>query len=91
MPYHVYILTNKNKTVLYIGFTGNLAQRIEQHKLRTADAFTKKYNATILIYVEEFQDVNEARARERAMKKWNREWKEKLINESNSNWDEILI
>ncbi len=91
MPYHIYFVTNKNKTVLYTGFTGNLPLRIEQHKSKTANSFTKKYNADILVYAEEFADVNEARARERAIKKWNREWKDNLVNKSNPNWKEILI
>jgi len=67
--YHVYILTNKNKTVLYIGFTGNLKQRIEQHKSFEIDGFTKKYNLNKLIYVEEFENIDDAKAREKAMKK----------------------
>jgi putative endonuclease len=91
MKYYVYILTNFKKTVLYTGFSGNLQERIQQHKVGQADGFTKKYKANILIYYEEFADVNEARARERAIKKWNRAWKEELIAKANPNWDEVLI
>jgi putative endonuclease len=91
MTYYVYILTNFAKTVLYIGFSGNLVERILQHKSGEIEGFTKKYKTNILIYYEEFDDVNVAKARERAMKKWNRAWKEELINKANPEWKELLI
>lgn len=90
MPYYVYILTNARRTVLYTGFTGHLEQRMEQHKAGNV-AFTKKYNVTHLIYYETFQEVNEARARERAIKKWNRAWKNELITKSNPEWNEMVV
>ena len=89
--YYVYMLTNKTKTVLYTGFTGNLIQRLEQHKALQVEGFTKNYKATILIYYEEYRDVNEAKLRERRLKKWKREWKEELINKSNPDWNEIVL
>lgn len=91
MKYYVYILTNYTKTVLYIGFTNNLQQRIEQHKSYQAQGFTKKYNVNLLIYYEEFSNVYEAKSREGALKKWNRTWKERLISQSNPEWKEIVI
>ncbi len=91
MPYYVYFVTNYTRTTLYTGLTNNLVRRIEQHKLKVDKTFTKKYNTDILVYAEEFNDINEARARERAIKKWNREWKDNLINKSNPNWEEIQI
>ncbi len=91
MKDYVYILTNFTKTVLYIGFSGSLQERVLQHKSGEVDGFTKKYNATTLIYYEEFDDVNEAKAREKAMKKWKRAWKEELINKVNPEWEEIII
>ena len=91
MKYYVYILTNFKKTVLYIGFSGNLTERVRQHKASEVAGFTKKYKTDMLIYYEEFSDVNVAKARERAMKKWNRAWKEELINKANPNWDEVII
>ncbi len=91
MKYHVYILTNFKKTVLYIGFSGNLQQRIAQHKAGEVEGFTKQYKTNVLIYSEEFDDVNQAKARERAMKKWKRAWKEELINKVNPDWKEIMI
>ncbi len=91
MRYYVYILSNFKKTVLYIGFTGNLQERVQQHKSGQIEGFTKRYNVNILIYYEEFLDVNEAKTREKAMKKWKRVWKEELIEKSNPDWDEVLI
>lgn len=89
--YHIYILTNFNKTVLYIGLTGDLANRINQHKSFEVDGFTKKYKTDRLIYFEEFENIMDAKRREKAMKKWKRSWKEELINQSNPNWDEVII
>lgn len=91
MKYYVYILTNYNKTVLYTGFTGNLAERVAQHKAFQVEGFTKKYKVGILIYYEEFEDVEQAKHREMCIKRWKRAWKEELINKSNPNWDEVLI
>ncbi len=89
--YYVYFLTNKNKTVLYTGFTGNLVERTAQHKAGQVKGFTKTYNVNLLIYYEEFENVSDAKAREKAVKKWNRAWKEELINASNPDWNEVLI
>lgn len=89
--YHVYILTNYTKTVLYIGFTGNLEERITQHKSFQVAGFTKKYKTDRLIYFESFENAEDAKRREKAMKKWNRQWKEDLINQSNPEWYEVTI
>lgn len=91
MSYFVYILTNFKKNVLYIGFTGNLIERVAQHKAGQVEGFTKKYNLNSLIYFEQFDDINDAKARERALKKWKRAWKEELIGKTNPDWEEILI
>ncbi|MBK0370560.1 GIY-YIG nuclease family protein [Flavobacterium agrisoli] len=71
----VYILTNKNRTVLYVGATKDLKQRIEQHGNGKGAVFTKNYNATILIYFEEFDCYSEAFKREKQLKNWHRNWK----------------
>jgi putative endonuclease len=83
LKYYCYILTNKNKTVLYIGYTDNLKRRIEQHKKGRGALFTKKYNATELIYFEEFKDSFLARKREKQLKHWHKEWKWNLVKKSN--------
>lgn len=87
--YYVYILTNKSNKVLYIGVTSNLQTRINQHKLKLVDGFTKKYNVNKLVYVEEFRDVNEAIAAEKKLKGWIRIKKIKLIESKNPNWSDL--
>ena len=81
--YFCYILTNKNRTVVYIGYTEDLIQRVEQHQNGTGTNFTKKYNVTHLIYFEEFTDKKEAKKREKQLKNWHKEWKWNLIKEKN--------
>ncbi len=73
-------MTNKNKTVLYIGVTGNLQNRVYEHENGLIEGFTKKYNCHYLVYYEHFQHINDAISREKEIKKWRREKKENLIN-----------
>ena len=78
-----YILTNKNSTVLYVGATKNLKNRIDCHRNGKGAVFTKIYNATILIYLEEFDDLSDAFKREKQLKNWHKDWKwnvAKLLN-----------
>lgn len=86
--YFVYILTNINKTVLYIGVTNSLKRRLYEHKevVKSTPSFTQKYNVFYLIYFERFQDINQAIERETVLKKWSRKKKEALINEFNPEW-----
>lgn len=81
--YYCYILTNKNRTVLYVGYTENISQRINQHKEGKGAVFTKKYSAVDLIHLELFQSKIEAKDREKQLKNWHKEWKWNLIKESN--------
>jgi len=87
--YYVYILTNNNKTVLYIGMTNNLNERLYFHCNPEANSkhFTTKYKCFFLIYFERFEDVNQAIDREKQLKGWTREKKEMLIKEINPNWE----
>lgn len=87
--YFVYILTNKNNTVLYTGITSDLLARIWQHKNKICSGFTSKYNTHKLVYYEIFEDAYEAIYREKRIKKWRRKWKERLINEMNPNWVDL--
>ena len=82
---YVYIISNKSRTVLYIGVTSNLFHRIYEHKEGTASVFTKKYNCTDLLYYKFFENIEAAISREKKMKKWNRDGKDKLIREFNPN------
>ena len=70
--YYVYILTNKIKTVLYIGVTNDLQRRIYEHENSLISGFSKKYNCNYLIYYEHFQEIKEAIEREKEIKKWRR-------------------
>ena len=80
---YVYILTNKNRSVLYIGCTKNLRARLRQHQLRKGAKFTRDYNAFDLIYFEEIIDSKRAKARERQLKNWHKAWKWNLIKKCN--------
>ncbi|TXC81386.1 GIY-YIG nuclease family protein [Luteibaculum oceani] len=86
--YHVYILTNKRKTVLYIGVCNNLKRRLYEHQQgKLLNAFSKRYGCQFLIYYERFEDINQAIGREKELKKWRRDKKEALIEKTNPNWD----
>ncbi len=86
--YYVYILTNKVKTVLYIGFTTNLIERLYHHQNPepNSKAFTAKYKCKYLIYWEHFSDVDTAIERETQLKKWKRNKKETLLKKFNPDW-----
>tara|TARA_R110002074_G_scaffold147047_2_gene297353 strand:+ start:1071 stop:1370 length:300 start_codon:yes stop_codon:yes gene_type:complete len=86
---HVYFLTNKNNTTIYIGVTSNLLKRIYQHKTKIFKGFTSKYNCEKLVYFEEFDNINEAIAREKQLKSGNRKRKEDLINLDNPDWNDL--
>lgn len=87
--YYVYILTNKIKTVLYVGFTNDLPSRLYYHNHPEAISkhFTHRYRCKYLIYYEHYQDVDIAIAREKQIKRWRREKKEVLIDSVNPKWD----
>ena len=87
--YYVYILASKIGGTLYIGVTNNLIRRVQEHREKLVDGFTKQYNVTKLVYFETHTDVEAAITREKQMKKWNRAWKVRLIEESNPNWDDL--
>ncbi len=89
--YYCYILTNKNRTVLYIGYSEDIKQRLEQHQNGTGTSFTKKYNITHLIHLEKFKDKKEAKKREKQLKNWHKEWKWNLIKEKNPLLETIEI
>lgn len=86
-----YILTNKNFTVIYVGATKDLKSRIDCHTNGTGAVFTKKYNATILIYFEEFDDFHDAFIREKQLKNWHNEWKWNLVKVSNPELKDLYL
>ncbi len=85
----VYILTNKTKTVLYIGVTDNLIRRTFQHKFEKGSLFTSKYNVKNLVYYECYPTIMEAIAREKVLKGMTRLKKEYLIDTFNPNWTDL--
>lgn len=86
----VYIMTNKNRTTLYVGVTADLYSRIYQHKHHLfPDSFTSKYNLEHCIYYEVFYDIEEAIAREKQLKGWTRRKKENLIATMNPTWQDL--
>ena len=88
--YYVYIITNENKTVLYIGVTNDIQKRLSQHYFDSQNAkksFAGKYNCYYLLFYEVFEDVNLAIQREKELKGWRRAKKEKLISKFNPDWD----
>ena len=90
MTYYVYILTNKNKNVLYTGVTNNLIRRVYEHKHHfDRNSFTAKYNVTNLVYFEETSDVEAAISREKQIKSWSRMKKFFLIKEKNPSLEDI--
>ncbi len=79
----VYILADKPYGTLYVGVTSNLAQRVEAHRNGTVEGFTKKYGVHALVYFEVHDEIYEAIQREKRLKKWNRAWKVRLIEDMN--------
>tara|TARA_R110001583_G_scaffold58103_2_gene173463 strand:+ start:6157 stop:6450 length:294 start_codon:yes stop_codon:yes gene_type:complete len=89
--YHVYILTNKNRTVLYTGVTSNLKLRVEQHKMKyNPKSFTARYNVDCLVYNEQYFDIGEAIEREKQIKAGSRQKKIDLINSFNMEWKDLF-
>jgi putative endonuclease len=87
--YYVYIMTNKNHSVLYTGITNNLKRRVYEHKEKKKEGFTNKYNVTKLVFYEHSQDVNSAILREKQIKGGSRAKKIDLINSINSQWKDL--
>ena len=87
--YYVYIMTNKNNTVLYTGVTSNLKVRVYQHKHKLIKGFTKRYNVSKLVYAEVYDYVWDALNREKQIKAGSRQKKIDLINKLNSGWKDL--
>jgi putative endonuclease len=87
--YYVYLLTNWNHRVMYVGVTNDLSRRLYEHKNKLIKGFTEKYNLNKLVYFEETRDVQSALAREKEIKKWRREKKDALVQSVNPEWRDI--
>jgi len=87
--YYVYLLTNWNDKVMYVGVTNNLEKRIYEHKNKLVKGFTERYNVCKLVYYEESNDIMAAIEREREIKKWRIEKKDYLVKQANSEWKDL--
>jgi len=87
--YYVYIMTNKNNTVLYTGVTDNLKRRVYEHREKVINGFTKKYNIKKLVYYEVFEDIYEALSRENQIKGGSRQKKIDLVQGTNKDWNDL--
>jgi putative endonuclease len=87
--YFVYIMSNWNNKVIYIGMTNNIERRVYEHKNKILKGFTQKYKLNKIVYYEMFNDVNIAIIREKEIKKWRRDKKDKLIEGLNPNWNDL--
>ena len=81
--YYVYIMSNTNDTTLYIGVTNDIERRVKEHRSGQIPGFTQKYNCYKLVYYETNSDIDQAIEREKKLKKWRREKKDRLINTMN--------
>jgi len=89
--FYVYILSNKNRNVLYTGVTNNLARRLHEHKSGLNEGFTKRYNVHNLVYYEEFTNIREAIHREKMVKKKPRIRKRALVSKMNPTWRDLSL
>jgi putative endonuclease len=87
--YYVYLLTNWNHRVLYVGVTNDLTRRLYEHQNKLFKGFTEKYNVNKLVYFDETDDVRSALAREKKIKKWRREKKDALVISVNPQWKDL--
>ena len=86
----IYFMTNKNKTTLYLGVTSNLLNRVNEHRTHKFKySFTARYNLEVLVFYEFHTTIEEAIAREKQVKKWNRQKKDNLINSLNPDWKDL--
>ena len=89
--HYVYMLTNWDDSVLYIGVTSNLPKRLYEHRNGLVEGFTKKYNVHKLVYYEETDYRISANERERQLKKWSRAKKNALVNTINPTWRDLSL
>ncbi len=87
--YYVYLLANRKHGTLYIGVTNDLIRRVYEHKTDVVRGFTSQYGVHLLVWFESYDDIANAIAREKQLKKWRREWKINLIEKSNPEWVDL--
>ncbi len=87
--YYVYILASRIGGTLYVGVTNDLVRRVYEHRTKAVKGFTSRYGVTRLVYFEIFGDIEAAILREKQLKKWERAWKIRLIEERNPDWADL--
>ena len=87
--YYVYLMASRKNGTLYVGVTNNLVRRIYEHKSKAVPGFTARYNVDRLAWFECYDDPINAIEREKELKKWRRNWKIRLIEETNPNWTDL--
>ena len=87
--YYIYLMANKNNTVLYTGVTKDLKRRVYEHKEKMIEGFSKKYNVTKLVYYQMFRNIKSAIFREKQIKGGSRVKKNELVNKMNSKWRDL--
>ena len=83
------ILASRRNGTLYVGVTSDIVRRIWEHKVGAADGFTKRYGVHSLVYFEHHETMPDAIVREKRIKRWNRAWKLRLINQVNPEWRDL--
>ncbi|MGJ4887098.1 GIY-YIG nuclease family protein [Bradyrhizobium sp. HKCCYLRH3099] len=89
MAYYVYLLASKKHGTLYLGVTNDLVRRVYEHRTKATPSFTSRYDVGKLVWFEVYDDPGTAITREKELKKWRRDWKIRLIEEQNPNWDDL--
>jgi putative endonuclease len=89
-PGYVYLIASGQNGTLYLGVTSDLIQRVWQHRNGFGGAFSSQYGCRFLVWFEAHDDIQEARLRELRMKKWERAWKLRLIEEMNPQWRDLF-
>ena len=91
MTYFVYMLASGRHGTLYAGVTNDLARRVYEHKTKVIKGFTSKYDVSHLVWYETYEQISDAIAREKELKKWRRDWKIRLIEEMNPEWEDLYL
>ena len=86
---YVYLLASGKHRTLYLGVTNDLIRRVYEHKTKAVRGFTSRYGVDCLVWFEVYDDAETAIMREKEIKKWRRDWKVALIEETNPDWDDL--
>jgi putative endonuclease len=89
MAFYVYLLASKKHGTLYLGVTNDLVRRTYEHRTKAVGGFTKRYDVDKLVWFEIYDDAVTAITREKELKKWRRDWKIRLIEETNPEWVDL--